>query len=364
MIKKIFFLLFSLDLGGVEKSLINLLASPEYQNKEIHIGLIKKQGELLKELPNNVTIHECCQNIWDEINLPAMKIIKKKFINGDLKDAGIHSLLYLYYKLSGDNSKYYYYILRKEKCIDIEFDEAYAYAGPASIIDFYIINKIKAKKKGGWIHYDIRKIGLDSRLIRKLYPNFDKINIVSKEAKLIFDTQFPALKTKTEVKHNIINCHRIKELAETGETFEDGFEGKRILTVGRISKEKGQDIAIKSLKRLIDKGYKVRWYFIGEGNFREECEILADELELTSHVCFLGAKSNPYHFMKDCNIYVQPSRYEGYCLTLIEARCFDIPIVATNVTGASEQLSNHIKKDLTQANSESLGDSILKMLNE
>ena len=129
----------------------------------------------------------------------------------------------------------------------------------------------------------------------------------------------------------------IKRLANE-ERFIDEFKGVRILTVGRISKEKGQQLTVPVLAKLKAEGYKARWYCIGDGNYRNHIEDLIKKYDLEDDYIILGSKSNPYPYMKDCDIYVQPSLHEGYCITLAEARCFDNPIIATDFTGAREQL--------------------------
>ena len=120
----------------------------------------------------------------------------------------------------------------------------------------------------------------------------------------------------------------------------DNFNGLRILTVGRLSTEKGQDIAIKALAKLIKRGYKVKWYCLGEGNARESYEKIIEEYQVEDYFVLLGASSNPYPYMKQCDIYVQPSRYEGYCITILEAKVLHKPIVTTNVNGVNEQINN------------------------
>ena len=122
--------------------------------------------------------------------------------------------------------------------------------------------------------------------------------------------------------------------------FDEGYKGTKIVTVGRLSKEKGQDIAIKVLCKLRKDGYDVRWYCIGDGNYRNEYEILIEKYGLKDDFILLGAKSNPYPYMAKADIYVQTSRHEGYCLTLAEAKCLSKPIVTTNFIGAYEQIED------------------------
>jgi len=121
-----------------------------------------------------------------------------------------------------------------------EYDLAVSFAGPSQMMDFYICEKVKAKRRCGWIHFDVSKFGIDKGLTSQLYKKYDKIFIVSETGKKIFDRLFPQFANKTEVFHNVVSFEQVVSMAESGPTFDDSFTGKRILTVGRISEEKGQ----------------------------------------------------------------------------------------------------------------------------
>jgi len=148
----------------------------------------------------------------------------------------------------------------------------------------------------------------------------------------------PNLNEKADTFFNLISPSSIVKMANDGVGFEDHFRGLRILTVGRLTKEKGQDLTIPVLAKLKEEGYNVRWYCIGDGRDKGDYEKLVEEYNVKKDFKFLGAKPNPYPFMKQCDLYVQPSRHEGYCITLAEVKCFNKPIISTNFTGASEQI--------------------------
>ena len=329
-----------MNVGGVEKSLINLLLVLPREKYDIHVGLVRQEGGLLPYLPSDVTIHHISdiQEHWDELKNPPLQSIKSYIQTGRLIKGISALIVYLICKIQGSFMGWTQYVLKDTKGLEETFDMAVAYAGPTSDIDYYICNKIKSKKKIGWIHFDVSKFWIDRNIVRQLYGQYERIFVVSETGKAIFDQIFPQFKDKTEVFHNIISPLHIKELAASGESFQDDYKGVRILTVGRISQEKGQFVAIQALKSIKDKGYHVRWYFIGEGSDLECCKNEVDRLEISEDVVFLGTKTNPYAYMRDCDIYMQPSRHEGFCITLAEALCFGNPIVATNFTGAQEQL--------------------------
>ena len=357
---KIFFLLYSMNVGGVEKSLVNLLSILPRERYDIHVGLVHQEGGLLQYLPSDVAIHHISDILghWDELKSPPLQTIKTYIQTGKFIKTLLALIVYFMCKIQGSLMGWTQYILRDTKGLEETFDLAVAYAGPASDIDYYICKKICAKKKIGWVHFDISKFGIDKEMIIQLYGQYERIFVVSETGKTIFDQTFPQFKDKTEVFHNVVSSRRIKELAASGESFQDDFKGVRILTVGRISQEKGQLVAIQALKSLKDKGYHIRWYFIGEGGDLDHCKNEMDRLGLSENVSFLGTKTNPYAYMRDCDIYMQPSRHEGFCITLAEALCFGNPIVATDFTGAREQLRGRENGFVVGMSSEEITEGI------
>lgn len=362
--KKVFFLVFSLNVGGVEKSLINLLSFLPAECYDIHVGLVWPEGKLMDLLQPNIKVNVIydLSERWKELNDPPLKTIKKYFFSCCFLKAMIAFWIYLKCKLSGSFFWWTDYVLANSNGILEMFDLAIAYAGPATDIDYYICKKVQAKKKIGWVHFDISKFGIDKKTINQLYKQYERIFVVSETGKALFDQVFPQFKRKAEVFHNIVSPILVKKSAATGETFRDCFNGKRILTVGRISPEKGQLFAIYALRILVDKGYNIRWYFIGEGSDMIYCKNVAERLRLSEYVVFLGTKMNPYAFMRDCDIYMQPSRHEGFCITLAEALCFGNPIVATDFTGAREQLVDRENGFVVGMDAEAIASGIEKAL--
>lgn len=351
-----------MNIGGVERSLLGLISTLDPEKYDIHVGLLRKQGGFLQMLPEYVTVHECFRGVWSVVNQPPLTTIKTLLVQGRIIEAVVHLYCYAIFKITGDRTLFYKYVLRNESTINIYFDEAYAYAGPASMLDFYICRKIRANKRFGWIHFDILKNGIDEVMTRRFYREYEKIYVVSEQAKRNFDLVFPQFAEKTKVRYNIVPVEQVRRLAAEAPTFDDDFNGIRILTVGRLSDEKGQDITIETLKILVDKGFNVKWYYVGDGKLRSTCERMAVEYDLTDRVVFLGTLPNPYGYMRDCDVYVQPSRHEGYCITLAEARCFTAPIVATAFTGAEEQLAAYPGSTVTGMSAADIAEGVMKFL--
>lgn len=364
--KKILFMCINMNIGGTEKALLTMLNEMDRSKYEITLLMLEEYGGFLNQIPDGIKVmylkeYKALKKfINDPPQLLAKELIKNRKVIGGL------SLLVIYIisKLMKDISIYYKYILSNVDTLNEEYDIAIAYAGPMDFISYFVINKIKSKKRVQWIHFDISKIGFNINFAKKIYDKFDKVFVVSNEGKDKLINFLPSLKDKTEVFFNIISCKMIEKMSYEGEGFSDDFDGTRILTVGRLSKEKGQDLIIPVLKKLKENGYKVRWYCIGDGPAKKEYEKLVDKLNIKDDFIFLGSKLNPYTYMKECNIYVQPSKHEGYCITLGEARCFNNPIVTTNFTGANEQIVNENTGLVCEINEEEIYKAIKKLLDD
>ncbi|MFS0638301.1 glycosyltransferase [Mesobacillus foraminis] len=366
MKKSILFMVINMNIGGTEKALLNMISEMPKEEYDVTILMLEKKGGFLNSVPNwvNVEYVEGYKEIKKILNDPPKTVFLHLFKQLKFISAFTFLFFYLYAKIRNDRNLFYRYYLRNTTITDKEHDVAVAYAGPMDFISFFVVNKIKSKRKIQWIHFDITNIGFNKKFASKIYNEFDKIFVVSKEGKQKVLSILPHLKNKTEEFFNIISPTLIKKMGDAGTGFEDDFNGIRILTVGRLSKEKGQDITISVLARLKEAGYKVRWYCVGEGSARGEYEKLIKENDVENDYKLLGSTSNPYPFMKQCDIYVQPSRHEGFCITLSEARCFSKPIVSTNFTGSCEQIFHEQTGLLVNFDEQQMFKAISRLLND
>ena len=362
--KKILFMCINMNIGGTEKALLTMLNEIDDSKYDITLLMLEEYGGFLNEIPSFVKVKyvDEYKSIKPFVNEPP-KILIKRLIKNKAYLTGLSTLLnYSISKITKNISYYYKYILKNIKGIDEEYDLAVAYAGPMDFITYFVLNKIKAKKKVQWIHFDINKIGFNRKFAKRNYKKFDKIFVVSEEGKEKLINLIPALNNKVEAFFNIISCNLIENMSKNEKSFDDLFDGVRILTVGRLSKEKGQELTINVLARLKNEGYKVRWYCIGDGPEKDNYRNRIKSLDIENDYILLGSKLNPYPFMKDCDIYVQPSKHEGYCITLGEARCFDNPIVTTNFTGANEQIKNEVTGLVCDISEQGIYQAIKRLL--
>ncbi|MBS4209148.1 glycosyltransferase [Bacillus sp. FJAT-50079] len=366
MKKSILFMLINMNVGGTEKALLNMLEEMPKDKFDITIFMLEEYGGFLNSIPSGVRVEyfKGYNNIKKMLNRPlqvtALDFLKK----GNIIKALIIVILYFISKIKKERSLFYKYILWNYPVEKNQYDIAVAYAGPMDFISYFIMNKIQSEKKIQWIHFDITKIGFNRYFAMKIYKKFDQIFVVSKEGKTKLVNMLPKLGYRTEEFPNFVSKELVKKRAVEGVGFEDEFKGVRILTVGRLSKEKGQDMTIPVLAKLKKDGLNVRWYCVGDGSARNEYEQLIVSYKLQKDYFLLGARANPYPYMKQCDIYVQPSRHEGYCITLAEARCFDNPIISTNFTGAAEQIINEETGLLVSLDSDQMYDAIIRLLTD
>ncbi|WP_273832019.1 glycosyltransferase [Guptibacillus sedimenti] len=364
MKKKVIFMLINMNIGGTEKAFLNMISKMSKEEYEISVFLLEKSGGFLKYIPDHVQIeileeYKEIKKMYE--NSPYCNVISL-FKEGKFINSFMLLKCYLSSKLLKDRRIYISYLL-KDCSIKYGYDIAVAYAGPMDLISCYVLKKIKARKKIQWVHFDVTKISFNKKSESKMFKKFSEIFVVSEEGKTKLISMIPAIKNKVEVFPNLISSELISSQAKNGKGFNDEFEGIRILTVGRLSGEKGQDLAIKVLAELVKKDLNVRWYCLGEGNSRKRYEKLVEEYQMKNEFVFLGRDSNPYPYIEQCDIYVQPSRHEGFCITLAEAKYLNKPIVTTNFTGAKEQIVDGVTGLIVSTDNEKeLLNGILRLI--
>lgn len=365
--KKVVFVLYSLPVGGVEKSFLNLMSIFPLEEFDVTLMLMTHRGEYLNYLPPSIRVVESVCYPTDKfiINCPPIVVIKKLLKQLRFAVLSRYFLAYAKYKILGDDLAVIRMMFRNERILQNEkFDMSIAYAGPSLPIDYFTRYKIQAEKYLGWIHFDADKISIPERGTRQIYGSYSKIFVVAEQGLKNFGDKFPMLRSKLSLFHNVINPQNIRAEAKYGESFTDEYQGIRLLCVGRISSEKGQSLAIKALALLRNEGVEARLYLVGEGSDMKRCQDISVELGVSESVKFLGLKVNPYTYMRDCDVYLQPSRHEGFCISLAEARCFDIPIVSTDFTGAAEQLKGRYATRIVGFSAQEMSEAIVAVVKE
>ena len=338
MKKKILFNMYNLEIGGAEKSLLSILNEIDYSKYNVDLFLYKHSGELINELPIEV-------NLLPEIDIykTLCESTKLTFKKGYIKLGAIRTIAKYRAKLNKIPLAYDQYMNEMANKIlpniNGEYDIAISNIWPHNLVT----DKVNSKKKIGWIHTDYSNMKIDYKKDYKTLKKLDYIVSVSENCKEVFDRIQPNLKNKSITLENIVSSDLIKDLGnkDIEEKYILNNEYLKILTVARLHPEKGVDRVVEVCKKLKDDGINFKWYIVGFGAQEEELKLRAKELGLENNFYILGKKANPYPYFNMCDIYVQPSRYEGKAVAITEAKIFNKPIVITDYNSARDQIANN-----------------------
>ncbi len=368
MKKRILFVIDSLICAGAEKSLITLLSLIDYSRYDVDLQLFKYGGEFEKYLNKNVNLLPPFQYttfIEKSLSKQLFSLIHIKNIKMFLMRILYSTLLRVNHQLNNAMiARIYWQTIGN--CIEkspISYDYAIAYA--QGVPTFYVIDKVHAKKKLGWVNAIYKLNGKEKEFQLNYYYKLYKIITVSDSVLNVFSEVFPTLKKNMTTIWDITDYNFILYMSQEGISYTDNYIGKRILTVGRLNKyHKGYDIALKVCKILKEKGLDFRWYAIGKGPYREEMERYIKENGLEKHFILLGTTPNPYPFFKDAYLYVQTSRHEGFGLTIAEARLLNIPVVTTEFDAVYNQMIQGKNGIVTKQDPQMVAEAIEKLLND
>lgn len=346
----------SLNIGGVEKAIVSLLNMVPQDEYDITLMLIRKEGDFLKYLPDNIKIVTPCFKKNADATLGIRNLIKEKIKNKNFISVFCLFIGLLLNKFLDLNFLLKYLLFEKQS---LKFDYIFNFSGPNTLNHIICKDVYECTKKFIWVHNEFSLAKNNPKKYQKIFNKYDYIFAVSEVIAKELCISIPKLKNKVRTLYNIIDKDFIVKLSNNKEVeFKDNFNGLRILSVGRLHYQKGFDIAIKTCKILIDKGYNIKWYILGQGEEKENLDNLIEQNSLEEKFVLLGAVANPYPFFKDCDIYVQTSRFEGYCLTLAEAKIFNKPIVTTLFAGAKEQIEENKTGIIVETNPKSIADGI------
>lgn len=366
--KKIFIYHYSMELGGIEKSLLGLLRCIDYSKNDVTLFLMKYEGDLLEDIPNDVHIILGGDNA-KILGVPVGKLFKEKKIRFAIlrtyasiklkikKAMGIKS--------SGEEISQIVYpqLVKHLKKQTEEYDIAIGFSWP----HYYILNNVKAKLKIGWVHTDYSKIYPNIRKDQKMWEQLDKIACVSEECKNTFVRKFPSIETNTIVIENILDYEYLKDRAKekiNEKTLFCQASSKTLLSVGRFCEAKNFDNVPAICRKILEQGEDIKWYLIGFGPDEALIRKKIRQEGMEEKVIILGKKENPYPYMKECDLYVQPSRFEGKAVTVREAQMLGKPVVITNFESAKSQVENGVDGIIVPMDNEGCAKEIVRVLRD
>ncbi len=352
MKKRIFISMHYMELGGAEISLIGLLQAIDYSRYDVDLFLHAHRGELMQFIPDEVHLLPEVKE-YSMIEKPMVQVLKEGYFRVIFTRLKAKWQFQRYMRRKGitESAASFQYIgdavtpvLPTLEHLG-EYDLAISYLNPHNIVR----DKVKAKKKICWIHTDYTRIDINVEQELLVWSAYDHVMSISPDVTKTFLQVFPSLKDKIVEMENILSPTFVRSRAEdfdASEELEKYGKGIRLLSVGRFCEAKNYDNVPDICRRInsslstFHSSLPVRWFLIGYGGYEDLIRQKIKETGMDEHVIILGKRSNPYPYMKACDIYVQPSRYEGKSVTVREAQMLFKPVVVTNYTTASSQIQD------------------------
>ncbi len=359
MKKKLLFVIPSLCVGGAEKSLVTLLQLLDGSRFDVDLLLFRREGAFLSQVPQWVRVLDAGADYaaFDSTPktalryfLPRGKFIKairrmqygrvmRGWFPGRLQAAWKHISRFLP-RLGG-------------------YDAAIAYLEGTPT--YYVADCVQAGTKIAFLHTDYERLRDRQEMDAPFYEKMDRVIGVSEACTARAEAYFPFLRGRTSTMHNLIAPSVLRAMAEADEPLaQDGVPN--LLTVGRLSAPKGIDLAVGACGALKRRGLRVRWYHLGAGEMHDEIESLVDAEDVRDCFFLLGERENPYPYFRQCDVYIQPSRFEGKSIAVDEAKCFARPIVVTDFGTVRDQIEDGVNGLIAEKTPQSIADAVERLL--
>lgn len=347
--------------GGSERSLINLLNILTPDKCKVDLLVFSERGYHYKIVPNYINKLPL---LW-ELDFYSKELIEK------YKEAEKWELIRAREELhkTGEDKRDLAF------CWDKIKDLLPIYKGYDIAISYnmgtpmrYVVDKVIARKKIAWVHFDYNSTftppAQSAEMICEYVNGLDTIVCVTEQNKDSLSNKCPKAKDKIKVIPNINDVKKM--LLQSEEGYPKEFEEKKvnIFTASRITFDKGIDTLIHAAKLLKDKGTDFLWIVAGQkspGYEKYEKWILNENLQ--ENIKLVGFVKNPFPYYKFCDLYVQPSPYEGKSVAVEEAKILGCAIIITNYPSAKDSIQNHVNGIICGRTAESLANSIDSLIN-
>lgn len=367
MLKKILIFSHAMEIGGAERALLGLLENINTTEYQVDLFLMRHEGELMKFIPSNINLlPEVSQ--YTCLAVPFENVVRKKMIGmavGRLYGKRKAKKRVRKLNLPEDNDvslqySHKYTLPFVPVINNTNYDLAISFLTP----HYFVAEKVKAKKKIAWIHTDYATVAVDRIEQLTMWRKFDYIASISENVTKTFVQIFLELESKIKLIPNIMPMRYMQQLANEytveQEMPDDG--SIRLLSIGRYCKAKNFDNVPMICKQIHNLGLSVKWYLIGYGGDEMLIKRRIIEAGMQRYVIILGKKENPYPYIKNCDIYVQPSRYEGKCVSVTEAQILNKPVIITNYATSASQLENGVDGIIVPMDIENCASGIVDVI--
>ena len=366
MKKKIFIFSHAMEIGGAERALLGLLNCIDYDAYDVDLFLMRHSGELMEFIPGRVNLL-CAERKYSSLAIPVVDVIK----NGDF-DIAMGRIVgklragkfnkKMNYSDSNAYLEYSHKYTKKymPEMSDKEYNLAISFLTP----HYFVAEKVKAKKKVAWIHTDYSYLNVDVASELKMWSVYDNIVSISDDVTRAFLTKFPSLENKIILIENILSKSTIESQSVLFDVNEEMSGSLKLLSIGRFCEAKNFDNIPEIAGMIKSKGINFKWYIIGYGSDEDLIRSKIKLFSMEDTVIILGKKENPYPYIKACDIYVQPSRYEGKAVTVCEALILNKPVVITDYPTAHSQIRNGYDGIIVPSDNQGCADALAEIMTD
>lgn len=350
MKKRVLFLIDSLTCGGAEKSLISLLPLLDYSQVDVDLLMFKRGGVFEKYVPQQV------------------RVISHRLYGSGLVDQlsqRLHQMCFSWNLRFGKKrhgaETHWQAMHQAVMPLEGQYDVAIAYQ--QGMPTFFLATKVNAVKKVAWINADVLAAGYDMDYCKQFYDKMDAVVAVSQKLFDLLSARASWMQDKLHCVYDIINPEVVRTLAQEQVTDMNPVgDALSIVTVGRLTKPKNHLLALDAAHILKENGLDFVWYFVGEGEMRTALEQRITDLGLAENVILLGLKENPYPYMAKADVYVQTSAFEGFGMTIAEAKMLQRPVVSTNFDVIHDQIVDHQNGLIADMTPQNVAEKILELM--
>lgn len=351
--KHIIFVMPTLRMGGAEKALVSLLKALDPKRVNVDLFLFERGGVLEKEVPSWVKIIQSDPIVRD------MTLELRNYFGELLRhrkfSAVITRLRITFLARFGKNYFSWRAIEKYIPSVPGHYDVAVGFL--EGFTDFFVVDKVNADRKIGWIHTD-----MSGKIFNKqemtYYRKLDMLATISEKCRTAFISRSEYPEDRMRIIENIVLPQEILHKAD--ETVDEMWDSSKvhIVSVGRLEYLKGMDIAAKTALILKKNGCDFVWHIYGRGLMREEISQYVKQNNLSDCFILEGQRPNPYPYMKKADIIVQPSRREGKSLVLDEAKILGKAIVVTNYPSVTDQITDRKTGIIVEITPEAIAEGL------
>lgn len=355
--KDILFIINNLNCGGAEKALVSLLQTIDYSKYNVDLQLFKKEGLFLNQVPVQVSILPVPKNyhFFDMSIKTAIFVNLKK---GNFKVIFNRIRSGFIYRTEKNKAvaeqKNWNYLKKTIKPLAKKYDVAIGFLEKTP--NYFCVDKVTAKKKIGFVMNDYNKLKMDKTIDNYYFSKLDFIAQDSEESNAIMKDNFPQLADKMVVVKSIISATAIYQLAQ--KTVTDLPKGFKIISVGRLTYQKGYDIAIEAINAVAKKGLDFKWIILGDGDEKKILQQKVIDYNLQDKVFFLGIKENHYPYLKQADVFLHTARFEGFGIVISEAKILNKPMVLTNFNVAKTHINDSVNGFIAEMNPEAVAEKL------